>query len=105
MAADEAARALLAALPAADPAAMLALADSFRGAAGAERFSILCDRLAERIHESATERALGGERDGLDAWAEAFEFLAQLPGQVEAVNLDRGDAFFTALARLRAVAC
>ena len=105
LATDEAARALLAALPATDPAAMLALADSFRGAAGAERFAILCDRMAERIHNSATERALAGEREGLDAWAEAFEFLAQLPGRVEAVNLDRGDAFFTALARLRAVAC
>ncbi len=105
LATDEAARALLAALPAADPAAMLALADSFRGPAGAERFAILCDRLAERIQVMASERALAGEREGLNAWAEAFEFLAQLPGQVEAVNLDRGDAFFTALARLRAVAC
>jgi DNA polymerase-3 subunit delta' len=84
---------------------MLALADGFRGSEGAERFAILCDRLAERIHQTTSERALAGERDGLDAWAEAFEFLAQLPGQVEAVNLDRGDAFFTALARLRAVAC
>ena len=104
LATDEAARDLLAALPATDPAAMLALADGFRGSEGAERFAILCDRLAERIHRMTSERALAGERDGLDAWAEAFEFLAQLPGQVAAVNLDRGDAFYTALARLRALA-
>jgi DNA polymerase-3 subunit delta' len=108
LAMDAAARDLLADLPKTDPAAMLALADGFRGAEGAERFAILCDRLADRIHEMAGARALsaqgawGGE--GLEAWAEAFEVLARLPGQVEAVNLDRGDAFFTAVARLKAVA-
>jgi len=102
--ADASARALLAALPGADPAAMLALADGFRGSQGAERFALVMDRLARRVHESATARALAGEGAELDGWAEAFEFLASLPDQVEAVNLDRNDAFFTALARLKAVA-
>jgi DNA polymerase-3 subunit delta' len=101
--ADAAAQALLAALPNADPAAMLALADGFRGAQGAERFALIMDRLARRVQTMASARALAGEVD-LDRWAEAFELLAGLPGQVEAVNLDRGDAFFTAMARLKAVA-
>ncbi len=102
--ADAAARALLAALPKADPAAPLAVSDGFRGPQGAERFVLVMDRLARRVHEMASARALAGERADLDGWAEAFELLASLPGQVEAVNLDRGDAFFTALARLKAVA-
>jgi DNA polymerase-3 subunit delta' len=104
LAMDAAAGDLLAALPKTDPAAMLALADGFRGAEGAERFGILCDRLADRVRDMAGARALAGEGEGLEAWAEVFELLAQLPGQVEAVNLDRGDAFFSALARLKAVA-
>jgi DNA polymerase-3 subunit delta' len=102
--ADAAAVALLAALPNTEPAAVLALADGFRGAQGAERFALVLDRLAKRVHAMASARALAGETAGLDRWAEAFELLAGLPGQVEAVNLDRGDAFFTALARLKAVA-
>jgi DNA polymerase-3 subunit delta' len=101
--ADAAARSLLAALPNTDPAAMLALVDGFRSAQGAERFALILDRMAKRVHAKASARALAGEAD-LDRWAEAFELLAGLPGQVEAVNLDRGDAFFTALARLKAAA-
>ena len=102
--ADAAARGLLAALPKADPAAMLALSDSFRGPQGAERFALVMERLARRVHEMASARALSGEGADLDGWAEAFALLASLPGEVEAVNLDRGDAFFSALARLKAVA-
>jgi DNA polymerase-3 subunit delta' len=106
LAMDAAARDLLAGLPNTDPAALLALADGFRGAEGAERFAILCDRLADWVHDMASRRALSmqGAGEGLDAWAEAFEALARLPGEVEAVNLDRGDAFFTAVARLKAAA-
>jgi len=102
--ADAAARTLLAALPKADPAAMLALSDSFRGPQGAERFALVMDRLARRVHETASARALSGEGAELVGWAEAFALLASLPGEVEAINLDRGDAFFSALARLKAVA-
>ena len=34
---------------------------------------------------------------------EAYEMLSDLPGEVEGLNLDGGDAFFTALARLKAL--
>jgi hypothetical protein len=30
--------------------------------------------------------------------------LSDLPGEVDGINLDRGDAFFTALGRLGAIA-
>ena len=42
-------------------------------------------------------------RGAFDRWAEAWELLSGLPGEVEAINLDRGDAFFTALGRLAAL--
>ena len=107
IAADERARALIASLPSPDPAEVLALTDGFRGAEGAERFALLIERLAERIRDMASARALNGEGAGLDRWAEAFEFVSNLPRQVEAVNLDRADAFQAALARMRiaAAAC
>jgi DNA polymerase-3 subunit delta' len=105
LAADDAARDLLASLPKPDSAAMLALADSFRGPEGAERFALLFDRLADRVHDMAAERAMAVEGGGLEGWAEAFETLTDLPRQVEAVNLDRADAFYTALARLIAAPC
>ncbi|HEY5289758.1 MAG TPA: DNA polymerase III subunit delta' [Caulobacteraceae bacterium] len=106
LAADDAAKDLLASLPAPDPAAMLALADGFRGGEGAERFALLFDRLSARIRDLAAARALSGE-SGLDPWAETFEFVSALPRQVEAVNLDRADAFNAALARMKfaATAC
>jgi DNA polymerase-3 subunit delta' len=100
LAADEAARDLLASLPRPDPAAMLALAEGFRGAEGAERFALLFERLAHQVHELASGRAMAGEGGGLDRWAEAFEFLNELPRQAEGVNLDRADAFYTAVSRL-----
>ena len=105
VAADDAARDLLASLPRPDAAAMLALSDSFRGPEGAERFALLFDRLADRVHAMAAERARAGEGEGLEGWAEAFETLSDLPRQVEAVNLDRADAFYTALGRLIAAPC
>ncbi|MGH7022450.1 MAG: DNA polymerase III subunit delta' [Caulobacteraceae bacterium] len=103
IAADEAARELIAALPAPDPAAMQAITDGFRGAEGGERFALVIGRLAERIREMAAARAIAGEQ-GLESWAEAHEYLSALPRQVEGVNLDRGDAFNAALARLKAAA-
>jgi DNA polymerase-3 subunit delta' len=105
LAADDAARDLLASVPRPDPAAMFLLADSFRGAEGAERFNILFDRLAERVRAMASARVLAGEGEGLEGWLEAYETLSELPRQVEAVNLDRADAFYTALARLTAAPC
>jgi DNA polymerase-3 subunit delta' len=98
--ADEAARGLLVSLPNLDPAAMLSLADSFRGPEGADRFALLFERLADQVHEMASAGAIAGEGGGLDAWVEAFEFLNELPRQADSVNLDRADAFYTALSRL-----
>ena len=41
---------------------------------------------------------------GLEPWAQAWETLDRLPREVEALNLDRADALFTALAQLRQAA-
>lgn len=111
---DAAARELMRRLPGRDEAAMLALAESFRGAAGGARFDLMLDRLADQVHARASQAALArgggtaggeaGEGAALDRWAEVWESLITLQREVEAVNLDRVDAFFTALSRLRAAA-
>jgi len=101
---DRLARELLEALPRADDVAMVALAEGFRGAAGSARFDLVMYCLARRVHGMASAGALAGEGASLDSWAEAWEMLVGLPRAAEAVNLDRADAFFTALSRLRAIA-
>ncbi|HWA63025.1 MAG TPA: DNA polymerase III subunit delta', partial [Caulobacteraceae bacterium] len=87
-------------------AAMLALADRFRGAEGQARFELLFDRLADLVRDMAAGQALEGvgEPRDLDRWAEAHEMLTLMPREAEALNLDRADSFFTALTRLRALA-
>jgi DNA polymerase-3 subunit delta' len=102
--ADEEARALLSALPRIDDAAVSALAEMFRHPTGAEKFNLFFNRLADNIHAIARDAALAGEGRGLDSWAEAWEYITTLPRSVEAVNLDRADAFLTALGHLRAIA-
>jgi DNA polymerase-3 subunit delta' len=102
LALDEAARRLIDKLPTVDPVAAQALADSFRGAEGQARFGLVMDRLAAVLHERAVGAALDG-RGALDRWAETFEMLSDLPGEVDGLNLDRADAFFTALRALRAL--
>ena len=97
---DDAARELLRELPQVDEALALSLADRFRGAEGAMQFNLLFERLAERIHAQARGQAAEG-RGGLDRWAQAWETLQRLPREVDAVNLDRADALFTALSSLR----
>lgn len=99
---DDAAKELLQSLPAVDEALAQALADRFRGGEGAIQFNLLFERLAERVHAHVVRLAAEGY-GGLDRWASAWEMLQRLPREVEAVNLDRADAFFTALAELRAV--
>lgn len=99
---DRQARALAEKLPQVDPTAALALADSFRGPAGAQPFALAMDRLAAAVKEAAGRR-LSSAEPGLDRWAEAWSMLSELPGEVEGLNLDRADAFFTALERLRAL--
>jgi DNA polymerase-3 subunit delta' len=100
---DDAARALIEGLPRLDEAMALSLADRFRGGEGQAQFNLLFDRLAERVHGFAMERA-GQGVGGLDGWARAWETLQRLPREVEALNLDRADALFTALGELRQAA-
>jgi DNA polymerase-3 subunit delta' len=103
LAIDDAARGLLADLPRLDEGLALSLADRFRGAEGQAQFNLLFDRLAERVHQFTAERA-GQGIGGLDPWAQAWETLQRLPREVEALNLDRTDALFTALGELRQAA-
>lgn len=100
---DDAAKEILMGLPALDEGLALSLADRFRGAEGQAQFNLLFERLAERVHAHAMRLAAEGY-DGLDRWAAAWETLQRLPREVEAVNLDRADAFFTALTDLSTAA-
>jgi DNA polymerase III subunit delta' len=100
---DDAARALIEGLPRLDEAMALSLTDRFRGGEGQAQFNLLFDRLAERVHGFTTDRA-GQGVGGLDRWAQAWETLQRLPREVEALNLDRADALFTALGELRQAA-
>ena len=68
------------------------------------QFDLLFDRLAERVHGCAVDRAAQEGRARSTAGREAWETLQRLPREVEALNLDRADAFFTALGELRAAA-
>lgn len=100
---DDTARDLISDLPQVDKSRALALAESFRGGEGAARFQLLFARLSDRVHRLATERA-GQGQGSLDRWAEAWETLQRLPREVDALNLDRADALFTALGELRRAA-
>ena len=80
---DDAAREILLRLPDLDEVAALALTDRFRGGEGAANFSLFLERLAERVHEMARERA-SARIGGLDPWAQAWERLTALPREVEA---------------------
>ncbi|MHB8528291.1 MAG: DNA polymerase III subunit delta' [Caulobacteraceae bacterium] len=101
---DAAARDVLARLPRTDEAAVLALADSFRGPAGAARFNLFFARLAVGVGEFAREQAAGQALGPADGWAGAFAMLSPLPRQAEAINLDRTDILYVALSRLAALA-
>jgi DNA polymerase-3 subunit delta' len=100
---DDAARDLLSELPQVDESRALALAERFRGAEGLAQFNLLFDRLSDRVHALALHRAAEGI-GALDRWAQAWETLRRLPREVEALNLDRADALFTALSELRQAA-
>ncbi len=98
---DQAARALVAKLPAIDQSAALHMADGFRGAEGAQRFALAMDRIASVLHENAAAAALAGQ-GALERQAEAWSLVSDAPGEADAINLDRADVFFTALGRLAA---
>lgn len=100
---DRTAHEILHLLPDVDPAPMQALTDSFRGAEGAARFELLFERLAEQVHARALASAGQGAVPS-DRWYQVWERLTALPQTVEAVNLDRTDAFWSAMAELRAAA-
>ncbi|MDP1736163.1 MAG: DNA polymerase III subunit delta' [Caulobacter sp.] len=102
--ADDAAHEILRNLPRLDEAALLHLADGFRGAEGQARFDLLLDRLAAQVRAMAVGQAMSGTGEGLDRWVLAWERLRVLPDQAEGLNLDRADAFWTALRELRAAA-
>jgi DNA polymerase-3 subunit delta' len=97
---DDAAASILADLPRLDESHALSLADRFRGGEGMTQFALLFDRLAEQVHARTAGQARTGAAS-LDRWAQAWETLQRLPREVEALNLDRTDALFTALRELR----
>jgi DNA polymerase-3 subunit delta' len=103
IAADEAARALIGRLSEPDLAALQALADGFRGGEGADRFAVLIGRLGDQARGRAVAAAEEGARESA-RWAEMATRLAALPGEVDGLNLDRADAFWTAIVELRAAA-
>jgi len=103
LALDETARRLVDRLPAVDHKEALALADGFRGEGGATRFALLMDRLAAALSQRAAAASAESLRSA-DRWARAWEAVVGLPAEAEGLNLDRADAFFTALARMRALA-
>ena len=101
---DRAARDLLRALPDTDPSSLLAMTDGFRGGEGAARFELLLERMADQIRVMAQETAAQASPASLDGWAQAWESLVRLPVEAEALNLDRQDAFWTAIGQLREAA-
>lgn len=103
--ADDAAHEILSRLPQTDEAALLALADSFRGAEGQKRFELLFERLSDQIRDMAVHAAQAERPSAeIDRWAQAWEQIEAAPSEAEAVNLDRSDVLFTAIGRLRAAA-
>lgn len=100
---DASVAALLDVATLADPVRMAAIADTFRGPDGGRRLSHLlsrlCDVIASRLRLRAFEDPLTCSR-----WAEVWRQLSQLPDEVEGLNLDRNDAFWSVLAELRAAA-
>jgi DNA polymerase III subunit delta' len=101
---DDRAREMLRGLSHGENVGLMALAESFRGQEGARRFEILFERLADRVRQMSVDGAMAGDVHGLDRWAKAWERLIATPREVEAVNLDRADAFWTAVGELRAAA-
>jgi DNA polymerase III subunit delta' len=101
---DQIARELLRQLPQADESALLALAGQLRGPEGAQKFELLFERLAEHV-KTMVEATAGREGAGRpEPWLDAWDQLTQVPAEAEALNLDRQDAFWSAIASLREAA-
>jgi DNA polymerase-3 subunit delta' len=101
---DRQVEAILRRLPVTDGPELLGLADSFRGPEGGPRFNLLLERFADRLHAAAALRTEIGALAAADRWSGAWDRLSRLPDQVEALNLDRADAFWSLMGDLRAVA-
>lgn len=101
---DHAARELLRSLPQPDETSLLALAHQLRGAEGAERFNLLFERLAEQVKQMIEETSGQPGSGPVEPWIDAWDRLSTLPDEVEAVNLDRQDAFWSAVGALRQAA-
>ena len=102
--ADDDARQLLRSLPNVDETALLALAVRMRGGEGAQRFELLFERLAEQVKVMIEETAGQPGAGRPEPWFDAWDSLTSLPGEAEAINLDRQDAFWSAVAALRQAA-
>lgn len=96
---DQLARDLVDAPRSQEPAALLHLADGFKGKDGQGRFELFFDRLTEAARAKAVEAGPAAER-----WAALWSKLAAAPAQADAVNLDRGDVFWSTVADLKALA-
>lgn len=77
-----------------DEAEMLRFADGLRGGEGQERLELMFARLADAVRERAE-----GERP--EAWGALWDRLNRTPGEAAALNLDRADVLFSALADIR----
>jgi DNA polymerase-3 subunit delta' len=80
-------------------AALLHIADGFRGGEGQLRFELFFERLAEAVRE----RVLAGAGGPVERWAALWDKLAAAPAEADAVNLDRPDMFWSLLAELKAL--
>ena len=103
LAADDAAHELLSGLPELDRGSIQQLADGFRGAEGMAKFELLMERLADQIRHMAAAAVARGDPPS-ERWAQTWSRLVDLPREVEGLNLDRADAFWTVIADLRAAA-
>ncbi|WP_158915002.1 DNA polymerase III subunit delta' [Caulobacter sp. S45] len=102
LAVDDQAERLLGQLPDIDRALTQGLADGFRGGEGAARFALVLERLADRLHQAATSGQLPDRSAA--AWSRVWARVSDLPGEVEGLNLDRADAFWTVMAELSTTA-
>ncbi len=98
---DRAALELLRQLPQVDETALLALAAELRGQEGARRFELLFERLAEHVKTMVEETAGKAGAGRPEPWLDAWDQLTSLPAEAEGLNLDRQDAFWTAVGALR----
>jgi DNA polymerase III subunit delta' len=101
---DAAARELIEGLPKVDEAALLAMARNFRGEEGQARFSLLFERLAAHVKSVVEDEASQRRSRSIEPWLDAWDKLTNGPGEAEAINLDRQDMLWTAVAALREAA-